>query len=78
MTRTVACLSEGGYVVRRAHPTDGRQVLVSLTDRGRRTLITDRARRDAWLAQRLADLTPQERRTLRAAAPLLERLAVKD
>ena len=28
MTRTVNCLEEGGYVARRAHDTDGRQVLV--------------------------------------------------
>ncbi len=35
MTRTVTCLEEGGYVVRRPHETDRRQVLVTLTERGR-------------------------------------------
>lgn len=75
MTRTVKCLEESGYVARRAHETDGRQVVVSLTDSGRSTLHADRRSRDAWLARRLADLTPSERAVLREAAPILERLS---
>src|SRR5689334_20173244 len=42
MTRTVNCLEEGGYVARRPHDTDRRQVLVTLTDSGRGTLLADR------------------------------------
>ena len=75
MTRTVNCLEEGGYVERRAHATDRRQVVVALADKGRETLTADRRRRDAWLAQRLRELTPEERLLLRRAAPLIERLA---
>ncbi len=75
MTRTVGCLEEGGYVTRRPHDTDRRQVVVSLTDHGRETLLADRRRRDEWLALRLRDLTPDERAVLRAAAPILERLS---
>ena len=75
MTRTVNCLEEDGYVVRRPHATDGRQVVIELADKGRSTLEADRRRRDAWLAQRLRELTPQERSVLRQAAPILERLA---
>ena len=78
MTRTINCLEDGGYVVRRRHETDGRQVVVVLSDLGRETVLADRARRDAWLARRLRDLTPEERETLRRAAPLLERLANSD
>jgi DNA-binding MarR family transcriptional regulator len=78
MTRTVNALESAGYVARRAHETDGRQVVVSLSDTGRATLLADRARRDAWLARRLRDLDPEERETLRRAAPLLERLATAD
>ena len=37
MTRTVNCLVEEGYAVRRPHETDGRQVLVDITDKGRET-----------------------------------------
>ncbi|HEY0691141.1 MAG TPA: MarR family transcriptional regulator [Kribbella sp.] len=75
MTRTVNYLVDGGYATRRPHETDGRQVLVQLTDRGRTTLLADRARRDEWLTQRLRELTPDERAVLRSAAPILERLA---
>ena len=35
MTRTVNCLQEDGYVERRPHETDGRQVVVSITESGR-------------------------------------------
>jgi DNA-binding MarR family transcriptional regulator len=75
MTRTVNCLAEGGYVVRRKNDADGRQVVVALSETGRQTLDTDRRRRDAWLAQRLRELTPEERSVLRRAAPIIERLA---
>jgi DNA-binding MarR family transcriptional regulator len=75
MTRTVNCLADGGYVVRHPHPTDGRQVVVALSEKGSTTLTKDRQRRDAWLAQRLRELTPEERAVLRQAAPIIERLA---
>ena len=78
MTRTINCLEEGGYVARRPHETDGRQVVVVLSDLGRDTVLADRARRDAWLARKLQDLTPEERAVLRRAAPILEQLAQKD
>jgi DNA-binding MarR family transcriptional regulator len=75
MTRTVNCLADGGYVVRRRHETDGRQILVALSDTGRATVAADRRRRDAWLAQRLRELTLEERTVLRNAVPIIERLA---
>jgi DNA-binding MarR family transcriptional regulator len=78
MTRTVNCLEEDGYVTRRPHDTDGRQVVVALSDKGRETVLADRARRDAWLNQRLRELTADERAVLRRAAPILDRLAQKD
>ncbi len=78
MTRTVNCLEETGDVVRRPHETDGRLVVVELSDQGRARVIADRKRRDAWLAQRLQELTPDERAILRQAAPLIEHLAQRD
>ncbi len=78
MTRTVSCLEEGGYVTRRPHATDGRQVVVEITDLGRATLLADRERRDAWLAVHLARLTADERDALRRAAPILDRLSQAD
>ena len=78
MTRTVNCLESDGHVVRRAHETDGRQVVVSITDEGRAAVLADRQRRDAWLARQLGSLSPTERATLRDAAPILARLAQTD
>jgi DNA-binding MarR family transcriptional regulator len=78
MTRTVNHLADGGYVERRAHVSDGRQVVVALTDDGRTVLLADRARRDEWLARRLAGLTTEERDALRRATPILQRLAQAD
>ena len=75
MTRTVNCLADGGYVERRKDGRDGRQVVVALSEKGRQTITNDRRRRDAWLAQRLRELTPAERTVLRQAAPIIERLA---
>jgi DNA-binding MarR family transcriptional regulator len=75
MTRTVKSLETDAYVVRRRHETDGRQVVISLTDQGIATVRADRARRDAWLSRRLAELTPEQRAVLRQAAPILDSLS---
>jgi DNA-binding MarR family transcriptional regulator len=78
MTRKVTSLEAGGYVARRAHETDGRAVVVTLTERGRDTVVADRRRRDEWLARQLRDLTAAEREVLRAAAPIIEKLSERD
>jgi DNA-binding MarR family transcriptional regulator len=75
MHRIVGSLEQAGLVSRTPDPTDGRQVLLSPTAEGRRLLGADRARRDAWLCQRLKALTEEDRAALRAAAEILERLA---
>ena len=75
MTRTVAALADLGLVQRTEHPTDGRQVLVALSEQGRVVVRETRRRRDAWLARRLAGLTPAERDTLAEAAAILQRVA---
>ncbi|WP_459980919.1 MarR family winged helix-turn-helix transcriptional regulator [Nocardioides sp. AN3] len=75
MTRTIGCLVDGGYAERRSGETDRRQVLVAITEKGRATVKADRARRDHWLAQQLAALTPDERAVLHQAAPILEKIA---
>lgn len=77
MTRTVNCLVEGGYVVRRPSATDGRQVIVGISEKGRETLLADRRRREAFLARQLKTLTPEERDLLRRVAPLIDRLATE-
>jgi DNA-binding MarR family transcriptional regulator len=75
MTRVITALEERGLVRRAPHPTDRRQVVLSVTEEGASLVNQFRGRRDAWLAMRLRELTPQERATLRAAAPVLEKLS---
>jgi DNA-binding MarR family transcriptional regulator len=50
-------------------------VVVSLTERADAVIAESRRRKEAWLNQRLRELTPAERQILRDAAPILERLS---
>jgi DNA-binding MarR family transcriptional regulator len=75
MTRVIAALEERGLVIRAPHATDRRQVVLTATDQGREVVHQTRRLREAWLAQRLRELTPAERALLRQAAPLLEKLS---
>lgn len=74
MTRVVTALEQAGLVQRSAHPTDGRQVVVSITDAGQDEVRETRRRRDAWLAERLATLTADEREVLAGATALIRRI----
>lgn len=78
MTRTVNCLADAGLVERGPHPTDGRQVVVRLTEEGSAVVHADATRRDRWLSRRLEELTPAERDVLRRAAPILQRIAAAE
>ena len=75
MTRVIAALEELGLVMRAPHATDRRQVVLTVTDRGREVVQQTRRLREEWLAKRLRELTPEERAALRAAAPVLEKLS---
>ncbi len=77
MTRTVTALAEAGLVRRDADPSDGRQVLVSITDAGMTEVKETRRRRNVWLAERLAELSPEEREVLAQAAVLLDRVVTR-
>jgi DNA-binding MarR family transcriptional regulator len=78
MTRIVARLTELGLVERVPHPTDGRQVILSTTARGREVLAENRRVRDAWLTKQLAALGDGEQESLRAAADIMARIARTD
>ncbi|SDK52532.1 DNA-binding transcriptional regulator, MarR family [Nonomuraea jiangxiensis] len=75
MTRVIAGLEERGLVARTPHPTDRRQVTVTVTEAALKLLKEERLRKEAWLTQRLKELTPEERSVLRQAAPILEKLS---
>jgi len=59
--------------MRAAHPSDGRQVIVALTDAGT-TLVEEVRAREAWLSQRLKELSTEDRETLRAAIEVINKL----
>jgi len=76
MGATVGTLEAKGLVAREPDPDDGRRVVLSLTDDGRRVMRQRRTERHAMLAQALSDgFTPAELAQLMTAAPLIERLA---
>ena len=75
MTKILSRLEEMGYVVREPHPADRRQVTLRPSPSGLALLADDRRRRDAWIAQRLRGLHPDELAALKAAVPVLEKLS---
>ncbi|MEO3809415.1 MarR family transcriptional regulator [Sphaerisporangium sp. B11E5] len=75
MTRVIAALEERGLLARTPHTTDRRQVTVTVTEPGHALLAQERRSKEVWLVHRLKELTPEERATLRAAAPILEKLS---
>lgn len=75
MTRVIGELERRELVRRNPHPDDGRRVILILTEQGLSALKAERRRREEWLTKQLRELTPQERETLRAAAPILEKLS---
>jgi DNA-binding MarR family transcriptional regulator len=75
MTKVIAGLEEKGLVERAAHPTDRRSAIIAITAAGLELLDSERRNRDAWLTQRLARLTPDERALIRNAIPVLDKLA---
>ncbi|MFC7545242.1 MarR family winged helix-turn-helix transcriptional regulator [Plantactinospora sp. GCM10030261] len=75
MTKIVAKLEERGLVRRSPHPTDGRQVILALTEAGHEVFVGYERVRNEWLAQRLEALTDEERDTLTRAAEILLKVA---
>ena len=71
MTRVIASLAELGLVARTAHPVDGRQVLVSVSASGTDLIEAERRASQEWLKKRLAQLDPDQRKTLLVAADLM-------
>jgi DNA-binding MarR family transcriptional regulator len=75
MGATLGELTRRGLAERRSDPADGRRVVVSLTEAGRRFVRNKRTARTEQLAKALSDrFTREELDVLRAAAPLIERL----
>jgi DNA-binding MarR family transcriptional regulator len=75
LTKIVANLEAAGLVQRSADPDDRRAARVSLTPAGKSRLKRLRTERNAYLQQRLAALSADDRETLAAAIAVLARLA---
>jgi DNA-binding MarR family transcriptional regulator len=75
MTRIVNALADQGFVTRSAHPDDGRQVRVDITDAGKDVLAEARNQRTAWLARRVAGLSEEDRLILSRAARIMQELS---
>jgi DNA-binding MarR family transcriptional regulator len=73
---TIAALEARGLVARRPDPGDGRRAVISLTEAGSQMLRHRRNTRTEALATALsAGFSPPELSQLKAATPLIERLA---
>jgi len=73
-TRIVRHLQAAGLVERVRDPEDGRASILTITSDGRSLLRRLRARKTAYLAQRLDGLDEEDQRTLERAAELLEEM----
>ncbi len=75
ITQLITRLERDGLVERRPDPSDGRAVLVHITEEGRRIGRSRHEDRARHLAPLLDRLTPEQRDALSAALPVLSRLA---
>ena len=75
MSQAVNRLAAGDYLTREPDPSDGRRVLFTLTEAGRRAEAVSTARGVAWLEAHLAAATPEDRAVLARAAELLNGIA---
>lgn len=75
ITQLVTRLERDGLVERRPDPSDGRAVLVHITEAGRRIGRSRHDDRTSHLRPLIAQLAPEQRRAIAAALPALSRLA---
>jgi DNA-binding MarR family transcriptional regulator len=65
---------ETATLIERTRATDRRRIGLTLTAAGEQVLEDVRRKRTAWLAEHLKGLSPEERETIEAALPALEKL----
>ncbi len=75
MTRVIAALESNGLITRRAHPTDGRQAIVEVTEDGRKLIEQEVMARERWLDSQLSDISEEERAILCRATEIIDRIA---
>ena len=75
MGTTVASLEEMGMIKRKPHVTDGRQVLIELTQKAVQLRKKTGDAKRMWLSQAIVALDDEERETLFRAGEIIKRLA---
>ena len=75
MGASLAHLEEEGIVKRKAHPTDGRQILYELTAAGAEGRYKSRLAKREWLLSAIMKLERDEQQTLFSAIEVIKRLA---
>ena len=77
MTRIVNALTEQGFVSRSPDPADGRQIQIAISPAGEEVLAEARSQRTAWLAQRVAGLSDEDRLILSRAAHIMQEMSAR-
>ncbi|MCA1838888.1 MAG: MarR family winged helix-turn-helix transcriptional regulator [Actinomycetota bacterium] len=72
MTTIISRLLEAGLIVKQVDANDRRFARVGLSPEGKRYVTKSRSRKDAYLAHRLAGLTPEQLKVLGQAVTILE------
>lgn len=75
MTRVLGLLEGAGLVERSKHPSDGRQVIVTISPLGEELLVTEGSTRERWLRGKIEQLPADEQQTLRTAVRILMDMA---
>ncbi|KAF0848068.1 DNA-binding MarR family transcriptional regulator [Nocardia caishijiensis] len=74
MTRVIASLADLELVQRRPHPTDGRQIIVSLSPAGRALVADETHAREAWMTEQLSNLAPEQLMVLDQAVAIMNQI----
>ncbi|MBO0855685.1 MAG: MarR family transcriptional regulator [Nocardia sp.] len=77
MTRVISSLAELRLVNRVPHPTDGRQVIVSLSPAGEKLIEGETSVREAWMSDQLSVLSADQLRVLEEAVIIMNQLVDK-
>jgi DNA-binding MarR family transcriptional regulator len=75
MGAALAQMEEEGLVRRKAHPTDGRQILYELTAAGLEGRYKSRLAKREWLLAAITELDRDDQQKLFAASDVIKRLA---
>ncbi|MEU7630908.1 MarR family transcriptional regulator [Nocardia sp. NPDC049190] len=77
MTRVIASLTDLDLVERKPHPTDGRQIIVSLSAAGRALIADETSAREEWMTEQLATLTGDQLVVLTRAVAIMKQIVTE-